>query len=366
MTQPRLALFISDYGQGGVERMLVNTASAIARRGIPVSLVVTTETLQFAGALNPDVELVRLSPSGVVRQLSQWLWEARPAATISGKLQDDAILIRARDAAGVSTRVYFRVGNPLGHRVRARHRSSLRRWWEIGKLRRLYARADGYIAVSRGNADDLVESLGVERGRVLTLPNPVITEDLENRTLTRPDHPWYRPDEPPVVLAVGGLRQQKDFPTLVCAFANVRKHMDCRLLILGEGRQRARLLALGEDLGLGDSFALNGWVEDPYPYMKFASVFTLTSIWEGFGNVLVEAAALKTPLVATDCPYGPREILEAGRYGRLVPVGDEVALATAIEQTIQDPPPADVTARAAEPYRADSSARQYIAALGLR
>ncbi|TQE98678.1 MAG: glycosyltransferase [Spiribacter salinus] len=358
--KPHAALFISDYGMGGVERMLVNTASGLAREGVRSSLVVTTDQLRFTQHLDPAVEVVHLEREHLERQLARWLEQATPPVAISGKLQDDSLLANARDRSGVKTRIYFRVGNPLGYRVQVRQRNRLLRWWQLRSLRRLYRRADGCIAVSAGNARDLQQQLRVPRERIHILPNPVITPNFAEQAGQPPDHPWFRRGAPPVVLGVGGLRLQKDFATLIRAFARLRETEECHLLILGEGRQRDRLLALAEALGVRDSVDLPGWVENPYPYMKHAGVFALSSIWEGFGNVLVEAAALGTAIVATDCPYGPREILQQGEYGQLVPTQDPVSLAAALRTALSQPPSPEHLMRAAQPYSVENSARQYI------
>jgi glycosyltransferase involved in cell wall biosynthesis len=171
--------------------------------------------------------------------------------------------------------------------------------------------------------------------KIKVIYNPVITPELFARAEEPLDHPWFRPGEPPVVLGVGRLTQAKDFPTLIRAFALVRKERPARLMILGEGEERPKLEALVRELRLEEDVALPGFVDNPYKYMKRAAVFVLSSRWEGFGIVLVEAMALGTPVVATDCPSGPAEILENGKWGRLVPPGDPEALAKAILDTLE-------------------------------
>jgi glycosyltransferase involved in cell wall biosynthesis len=170
----------------------------------------------------------------------------------------------------------------------------------------------------------------------------------------------------PVILGVGELCARKDFGTLIRAFALVRRERPARLVILGKGRQREKLEALARELGVGADVSLPGFVNNPYPYMKRASLFVLSSAYEGFGNVLVEALATGTPVVATDCPSGPREILEDGRYGPLVPVGDVRRLASSILDTLAHPPEPPLLVQAAERFRVESSAVQYLTALGIR
>jgi glycosyltransferase involved in cell wall biosynthesis len=157
-----------------------------------------------------------------------------------------------------------------------------------------------------------------------------------------------RAGEPPVILGVGRLTVQKDFPTLIRAFARVRQKRNARLLILGEGELRSELNALVAELGLQADVALPGFVENPFVFMRHASLFVLSSAWEGFGNVLVEAMACGMPVVSTDCPSGPAEILQNGKWGRLVPVGDVQALSEALLATLEESTHPDVAARAAE------------------
>jgi glycosyltransferase involved in cell wall biosynthesis len=172
------------------------------------------------------------------------------------------------------------------------------------------------------------------------------------------------PGAPPVILAVGRLTLQKDFPTLIRAFARLRARRSARLVILGEGELRDELEALVAELGLTADVALPGFVDNPFSWMRGSALFVLSSAWEGFGNVLVEAMACGTPVVSTDCPSGPAEILENGKWGRLAAVGDAEALARAIAEALDDPNPPDVRARAAF-FSVERSVDAYLAILGV-
>jgi glycosyltransferase involved in cell wall biosynthesis len=168
-----------------------------------------------------------------------------------------------------------------------------------------------------------------------------------------------------VVLAVGRLTRVKDYPTLLRAFAILRARRPCRLLILGEGRQRPRLERLVGRLGLGEDVRMPGFVANPYAYMARARLLVVSSLREGGPQVLIEALALGTPAVSTDCPSGPREILDGGRYGALVPRRDPAALADAMGATLDAPAPAGLLSEAAARYRVDSSCRAHLKAFGL-
>jgi glycosyltransferase involved in cell wall biosynthesis len=181
----------------------------------------------------------------------------------------------------------------------------------------------------------------------------------------RPAHPWLTAGGPPVVLGVGRLTAQKDFATLIGAFALVRKRRSARLLIIGEGEERARLLGLVSLLGLRDSVDLPGFEPNPLPSMRAAHLLVMSSTWEGFGNVLVEALYCGTPVVSTDCPHGPREILADGDYGRLVPVRDREALAVAILDTLDEAPDRQKLQRRAADFSVERSGDRYRETLGL-
>jgi glycosyltransferase involved in cell wall biosynthesis len=229
-------------------------------------------------------------------------------------------------------------------------------------LRGAYLAADAIVTASIGVADRLAAHTGIPRDRITTVYNPVVAPDLLVKARGPVDHPWFAPGEPQVILGVGRLLPQKDFATLIRAFAGLRSRRPARLVILGAGleSERAALKTLATDLGIAHDVEIPGFAQNPFAYMSRAAVFVLSSRYEGLGNVLIEALACGTPVVSTDCPSGPREILEDGRFGPLVPVGDEVALARAIEEVLDDPsPPERLRARAAR-FSVERAADSYL------
>ena len=197
--------------------------------------------------------------------------------------------------------------------------------------------ADAVVAVSKGVADDLAGLTGIPRENIHVIYNPVLSEELFTKARAEISHPWFAPGSPPVVLSVGQLTPVKAFHTLLRAFSRLAQQTPARLLILGEGPERGALESLVRSLGIGDKVAMPGFEPNPYPYMARAKVFALASEFEGFGVVLAEALALGATVVATDCPSGPREILDDGRRGSLVPVGDVEALASALAAALDSP-----------------------------
>jgi glycosyltransferase involved in cell wall biosynthesis len=202
-------------------------------------------------------------------------------------------------------------------------------------MRVLYKRTKAVVTVSKGVAEDL-KSLGLNSKNFKVIYNPMDIADIKKKAKEDPKHEWLENKSQPILLGVGRLTYQKDFAMLIKAFSKICKNTDARLIILGEGEERKNLQKLVNKLGLQDHVDMPGFVDNPYAYMSKAEVFVLSSRYEGFGNVLVEAMACGTPVVSTNCPVGPSEILDKGKYGKLVPVGDVEAMEKAIIETLHN------------------------------
>jgi glycosyltransferase involved in cell wall biosynthesis len=189
--------------------------------------------------------------------------------------------------------------------------------------------------------------------------NPVLTPSNLGQARESPDHPWLRAGQPPVVLGVGRLTRQKDFRLLIRCFAAVRQRRCARLIILGEGEQRAELEDLVRELGLERDVSLPGYRDNAMAYMARSKVFVLSSAWEGLPTVLIEALAAGTQVVSTDCPSGPREILQGGRLGALVPVGDVDSMTRAVNDALERPGAA-VSPEALAPFTRDAAVGHYL------
>lgn len=348
--------------------MMVNIARGIAGEGFAVDFLVGSRDRPFLDRLPGGVSLEVVSGTSKRQRLGYllgYLSRRNPSVVLSAKTRDDQVALAAKRRWHGDARFFLRPGTAMSERWRAKGKNALRRWWEQRRLRRLYHRADGVIAVSQGVADDIAALTGLPESRIQVIRNPNITPELTEMAGAAVEHPWFAPDQPPVIMGMGGLRKQKDFGNLIRAFARVRQTLPCRLLILGQGRQRDRLVQLATDLGVGGAVSLPGFDTNPYRYLARARLFVLSSRWEGSPNVLTEALALGVPVVATDCRSGPAEITAGGKLGPLVPVGDVDAMAGAMEQTLRNPLPAEVLRRGVEDYRMETSARRYLIAFGL-
>ena len=370
-----LAIFISGFSGGGVPRVMMTLADAMVRRGHRVDFLVAQATGPTREALPPGVQLVDLDdwrvlpvPSRANRSwrsvtcvlaVARYLRSARPEVLLSGGNYPNFAALLGRALARVPVRLVVSHHSDL---IREARGKPLVRW----TVRHLYPRADRVVAVSQGIADELARAAPICADRLIAIHNPIARAEIQDRRQDPIDHPWFAPGQPPVVLGVGRLHPQKDFPTLLRAFARIRRARPARLVILGSGtrpERRDALLALAAELGVSEDVDLPGFVENPFPYMSHAAVFVLSSAWEGFGNVLVEAMACGCPVVSTDCPSGPSEILDAGRYGPLVPVGDDEQMARATLSLLASPPdPERLLARARE-FSVDVATNRYLRVL---
>jgi glycosyltransferase involved in cell wall biosynthesis len=371
MTHPpggaaRLALYGFHRGDNGIGRVICNLANGIVAHGVAVDLLVGHADSADLALLDGAVRVVTLGAHQgrcAVARLADYLQGERPAALLANREWANRQALAARRRAGVPVRLAFRVGSPPSAGLARRHWPS--RLWHRARLRHTYRQADRVIAISAGVAADMLSLTGLPAERVVTLKNPSIPVDLDPLAAAPAPHPWLEQRDMPVVLAAGRLVEVKDFATLLRAFAALRRQRPARLAILGEGPQRDALTALATRLGVADDFALPGFVTNPAAWMARAALFVVSSRYEGGPNVLIEALACGTPAVSTDCPHGPREILDHGRWGRLVPVGDAPALAAAMAATLDAPLPADTLRAAMTPYRVGTAARAYLSALGL-
>jgi len=260
--------------------------------------------------------------------------------------------------SGLQVRTVLKQDNSLARSVED-STDPLRR--KLPRLLRLwYAQADAVVAVSAGVADEIAAVAQVPRAQIHVIHNPIDADRIARQAETIPDHPWFQPGQPPVLLAAGRLHPQKDYPTLLRAFASLRKERELRLAILGEGHERPRLEQLIGGLGIGADVRLLGFQKNPFAFMARAAVFVLSSAWEGLGNVLIEALACGCPVVSTDCPHGPSEVLEKGRYGALVPVGDPEKLARAIGAALEGPGDAQAGLQRARAFDIRQIADHYV------
>lgn len=356
----RMSVVIPHLRMGGGELSMLRLASGLRQLGVEVELIVNT--LRTAQVPVPEgLRLTVLGHEGTVsaqRALTQALRNSRPQLVFSAFPHTNVATVAAVQQAKVGARCVVSEHAPLSQQIareggwRYRVLPPVVRW--------AYPKADAVVAVSEGVRTDLQTLLG-ERCPVHVIANPVIDDAQPLSPEIPAQHPWLSDPTLAVVMSVSRLSVEKDIPTLMRAFAVVHaQRPQTRLMVLGEGPDRARLEALRHSLGLDDVVQLLGQVEAPRQWMQHAQAFALASLYEGFGNVLIEALSCGLPVVATDCPVGPREVLAGGTHGQLVPVGDANAMAQALIQALAQGPVPEATRRHAETYTASRASLAYL------
>jgi glycosyltransferase involved in cell wall biosynthesis len=350
---------------GGAEMSMLRLAEDFVTRGYDVRVAVLRRAGQLVALIPANVQVDEIGGGrlGCIPRLARYLARLRPDAIFGFMTYASVVAILAQAMSPSLKRIVVSEHTVFSRSIRIR-----------GGLPKLfhYAAPLAYrwtravICVSHGVEADLARTARLPRKRLATVYNPVITDALLERSCETPDHPWLANKDKPVILAAGRLEKLKNYPLMLRAFARLREHAECRLLILGEGSQKAVLEAEIARLGIGDCVALAGFRDNAMAYMRRADLFVLTSDFEGLSNVLIEAMAVGCPVVSTDAPHGPREVLQGGRYGRLVPVGDVGALAAAMRQALRDPGDRQAAAAWARSFEVRKCADAYLQAAGVQ
>jgi glycosyltransferase involved in cell wall biosynthesis len=365
MADLSLTVFLPSLSAGGAERSIVTLANGLATQGVPLTLALAKAEGPFAADVNPTVRVIDLNATSV--------WRALPGLVRHLRTSQPSVLLSAISHANVIAALAHRVARSRARLVLSEraHVSSvqaafpgMRMRATLALMRLTYPWADKIVTVSDGVAEDLRQRMRLPADRLVTIYNPVVDERLLALSRATPLHPWLSGKSVPVVIAAGRLIAQKDFGMLLEAFATVRRARPVRLIILGEGEDRASLAAHAKRLGVSADVSLPGFDPNPYASMRVARVLVLSSRFEGLPGVLIQAMACGTPVISTECPSGPREILEGGRWGALVPVGDAPAMAAAISAALDEKSPPDVRSRATY-FSAASAVARYAEILGL-
>jgi glycosyltransferase involved in cell wall biosynthesis len=361
----KLSLFLPYLGGGGAQRVILNLANRFAEEGIDVDIVLAEKRGDYIEEVSEDVDIIGLGASRVltsVFRLANYLRSENPDVLLSAIDHANTIATWAGRISMTSTRIAISVQNTMrkkydvnswNAKVSVKHKI-------MPKIMKASFRwTDEIIAVSTEVAEDLERMIGIDTDRIEVIYNPGVSDKLIEDSDEAVDHPWFGPSEPPVILGVGRLNEQKDFGTLIRAFRRVQDTRPVRLVILGEGQRRSDLESLVEETGLEDCVSLPGFVNNPYKYMTNSDLFVLSSAWEGLPLVLVEAMACGTPVVSTDCPGGANEVLEDGKWGDLVPVGNPERLADAIIASLDTSDTDGLRDRAMD-FHIDRIAEQYL------
>lgn len=354
-----VTLFMPSFAGGGAERMMLNLASEFITHGVRVSLVLATATGEYSHLAPSNAQIVDLRHPGVITavpSLARYLWRERPTAMLVTLDHAAVAAVLAARLAGNHTKVFVRQACGVSAQDRPTVRERILPLFQ----RVAYPFAERIIAVSQGVATDVHNALGVAQRKITVLANPVLTSDIDSLSREQTGHPWLDSPSTPVILGAGRFHRQKGFDTLLDAFAIVHKSSTARLVLLGEGQLRDALATRAANLGLSSVVSMPGFVRNPFAFMARASVFALASRWEGLPGVLLQAMACGCPVVSTDCPSGPREILTDPALGPLVPVDDAPALAQAMLSVLANPPASEILREAVVPYSSRESGKRYL------
>ena len=323
-------MMIPTLAGGGAEHVFLNLAVGFKKAGYQVDLILKRASGEYLSQLPEGINLIDLNASGMLATLAGvrgYLRSQHPRVLLAGLDIPNLAAILARKISGSRTKVIVSVRSVISQQRRffLPHRSLERAFMAL-----IYPQANRILANSQGAAQDFSSYLHIPLSRVQVIYNPVITDALLEKAGQPLEHDWFRAGEPPVILSAGRLNTVKDFPTLIKAFARIWQNTPARLLILGEGDRRSELEALVLQLGLQEAILLPGFQQNPFAFMRRAAAFVLPSIHDASPNVLIEAMACGCPVVATDSLGGSGELTGYGKYGHLVPVGDDAAMAQAI------------------------------------
>jgi len=361
--QAGIAMVLHDLRGGGAERACLRLAGGMAAAGRAVNLILVKGEGAYLKDVPGDVNLTVLDCPRVWRAipaLAAHFRRTRPQAVLSALTHMNVATLAAAALAGTGARVMVSERNQISAKAREARGAWQRVLYRATPL--AYRAADGVVAVSGGVAGDLAQFARLAQERIRVIYNPVFNDDIEMLAAQEPEHPWFLRGHPPIVLAVGRLHRQKGFDTLIRAFVLARAQVDCRLVILGEGGERGLLQRQAERSGLSYDIDLPGFCANPFALMARAGAFVLSSRWEGFPNALIEAMACGAPVIATDCPSGPSEILR-GAIAPLVPVDDAATLADALVATLRRRPDTSGTRARAREFSVPASVERYLRVL---
>ncbi len=361
MKRPAIAVYMPNLASGGIERMHINLAPAFIAQGYEVIFLLQ----RYEGALLSSIpEGVRIVCFAKHRTLAcllplvRFLRKERPQILFSNLGHNNIIAIMASLLAGGPTRVIASYHRAFSAEIEASPSWKYRILPLLSRIALKYAH--GIVAVSEGVANDLAKKLKLARSRIKVIYNPVICDAFDSKLSETIDHPSLNDKSTPFILGVGRLVEQKNFALLISAFALIAPRRNIRLVIIGEGPLKQQLEGLAQQYAVENKVEILNFQSNPFPFMRQASMLVMTSRYEGFGNVLVEALACGTSVVSTDCAYGPSEILQNGKYGKLIPVMDKQALAKSMLETLESPLPKEILSSRGRQFTVACSVQDYL------
>ena len=363
---PRIGFFLATSGHSGFDRAMKNLIPSVAKRGYQVELIKIKNHGPYLDSQESNFKIINLKTKHVYSSffyLIKYLSKNPPEILLTDKDRVNRTAIIARLISRAKTKLFVRCGTTVS--INLSSRGVVDRLIQKNSMKTLYKLANKVLVPAKSVAYDMASYTGLDINHIKCVPSPVVKDDIFTQEFPLPHHPWYLKKSNPIILGAGELCKRKDFETLIKSFKIVLQQIECKLIILGKGRKREGLLRLVKDLEIKNYVDFPGFVSNPYSYMAHSDVFVSSSLWEGSSFVLVEALAVGTPVVSTNCPGGHEEVLNKGKFGKLVPVKDPEKMAEAILETLKNPPDPEFIKLAAKPYTISASTDAYLKAFGL-
>ncbi|MEX0685073.1 MAG: glycosyltransferase [Balneolales bacterium] len=356
----RIGLFFGTFAGGGAERMMINLAKGLSSCGNEVTIYVVNKTGVLLKEVPRSIPIhdykAKYGARSIIHKIRDTLISHNLDALISTQEHVNASVALAKIGTKTNTIIIFREANTPNQKGYS--------WWRKYLYRKLYKKADHYVAVSKGVKEDLMEFYKLENESISVIYNPVVDQKMIDASKQEVTHCWLsNKDRTPVIIGMGRIHPQKGFEDLIEAFSLVQSKIKSKLIIFGSIDSEEYFKSLKRqvmDLNLDQDIEFAGFIDNPYKYLSKASVFVLSSKYEGLPGVLIQAMACGCPIVSTDCPYGPKEILNGDRYGKLVEVGNARMMADAIIETLNSPTDKAKVRERASIYSIDNSVSEYL------
>ena len=354
-------MVIRAFEGGGAQRDMILLCNALLARGIGIAVLALRMDGPLRALLDPAISVTPVAGRQLryaIPGLRRLIRDLKPNLVISSEANLNLctlIAVRTLPRRRRPKLILREVGSPSIAQYRDPYLQN-RIAYRI--LRRVYRYADRIIALTEGARRDLVRNFAVPEGIIaMMLTNAVVPPATADR-IAQWDGETGR--ESDLVVCVGRLSPEKDEATLIRAMGLLPAGRSWRLALVGDGAERGNLEALARSRGLSDRILFTGQVDDPFAWMRRARLAVCTSVYEGLCNAIIEALACGTPVVSTNCPYGPAEILQGGRYGTLTPVGDAGAMAVAIEAALSAVPDRGALMARGQNYTATRAAERFL------
>jgi glycosyltransferase involved in cell wall biosynthesis len=359
-----VSIFIPDLRCGGTERVAVNLANSFIGSGYAVDMILVSQEGDFLSELHSSIRIVNLQATRLIGSflpLSAYLQKAQPDALLACMWPMTVIAVWAKFLSQVKTRIVVSEHTTWSHSELIQRRCV--KWQAQASMHCTFPYADAVVSVSTGAADDLSIFSNIKRDKISVIYNPVVGRrkcDFYNWSEFYKIEKWQKKNNTRKILAVGKLKKDKGFDILLKSIAILCKYKNVCLLIAGEGECRGDLERQAVELGISNNTFFPGYIKNVSLCYQLADLYVLSSIVEGLSMVIIEALSFGLPVVSTDCPSGPREILMDGKYGKLVPVGDAEAMAEAIADSLSSQHDRDALKARAQDFSIDKAADSYL------